>query len=278
MTNNKIKMAEKNGVPDPKQDLLKALNDGDLGGIVSAIIALDDNEFEDLSSGLYGSMDKVFNSTAYHNTVSQHLASYSDIDYEREKKGYDGMIEIINSFEISNQKKEFLLKLMQLSYKGILDYQEDPSKRINITYKKLSEDAIVPTYAHAGDAGADIYAVEACTVNPNETVAVGTGIILKIPKGYEAQIRPRSGMSAKTKLRVANAPGTIDSNYRGEIKVLIDNYGDAPYVIAKGDRIAQMVFNEVPIGIFEEGDVSAEADNTRGENGFGSSGTNTTNE
>jgi dUTP pyrophosphatase len=95
---------------------------------------------------------------------------------------------------------------------------------------------------------------------------------MKIPKGYEGQVRPRSGLSAKTKIRVANTPGTIDSNYRGEVCILVDNYGSAPFIIKKGDRIAQMVFNKVPTADFVEGEVESEEDNTRGDKGFGSSG------
>ena len=278
MTNNKIKMAEKKGVPDPKMDLMNSLTAGDLGGIVSAVLAIDDKEFSDLMENAYEAMDKTFNSIAYKNTINQHLSTMTTIDYEREKQGYDGMMEVIDSFEVIDEKKKFLKYLMDKSYESVLRYEEDPSQHIKVIFKKLTEDAIVPTYAHKGDAGADLYASEECIVYTKGTSFVHTGIALKIPKGYEGQIRPRSGMSTKTGIRISNAPGTIDSNYRGEIKIIVENRGAAPYIIYKGDRIAQIVFNEVPTADFEEGEVDTEENNTRGENGFGSSGTSETNE
>lgn len=105
---------------------------------------------------------------------------------------------------------------------------------------------------------------------PGETVLVGTGLSFEIPLGFELQVRPRSGMSLKTKLRVSNSPGTIDSDYRGEVKIIIDNIGHSPYTVEIGDRIAQGVIAQAFQTVFEE--VTELTDTERGAGGFGSSG------
>lgn len=275
MTNKKIKMAQKG--QEPEQDLVQvffaAAQQKDIVTMTEAVIAMDDEEFKDFSIGMLDHLEKTFNSREYQNSLANQLSLMPDYDYEHEKKGYDELTKIVDELDTTDEKKEFIKKLVGFSHAGLLKYGEDPSEHIKVVFKKLKEEAVVPTYAHKGDAGADLYAAEDCTANAGEVSFVSTGIALKIPKGYEGQIRPRSGMSAKTKIRVANAPGTIDSNYRGEIKVLVDNYGSVPYIIRKGDRIAQIVFNKVPTADFEEGEVDTEEDNSRGEKGFGSSGT-----
>lgn len=132
-----------------------------------------------------------------------------------------------------------------------------------------------PEYAKDGDAGMDIRADETKRVYPGETVLVKTGIHIALPKGYEVQVRPRSGQSLKTKIRVANSPGTIDSNYRGEICVIVDNIGDDPYEIKAGDRIAQIVLQKVPVISWQQVNTEEELGETnRGAGGFGSTGHN----
>lgn len=164
---------------------------------------------------------------------------------------------------------------------------------MKIKIKKLHPDAVIPQYAHDGDAGFDLVANEEVLIEPGETVKVGTGIAIEVPKGYELQVRPRSGITLRTPLRVQL--GTIDSNYRGEIGVIIDNiyngndlgvtfdindnvvfdeshgyYPHCSYIIRKGDRIAQGVIAPVVQATFEEVDQLEETE--RGENGFGSTG------
>lgn len=274
MTNNKIKKAIKLGVEqeehNPMEDLLEASNKEDLGGMIAAIMAITDEEFGQVEPGIRGALEKTFNSPAYQNSIVQRLNCMTDIDYEQQSKAYEGMKEMIEQLDMSQKKKDFLYYLFDNSYQSVLRYREDPSEHITVTFKKLIPDAIIPTYAHKGDAGADLFSTVDITVPAGGTMLVPTGIALKIPGGYEAQVRPRSGMSLKTKIRVANAPGTIDSNYRGEINVIIDNHGSAPYIINVGDKIAQLVFNKVPTADFIEGNVEIETDNTRGEKGFGS--------
>ena len=174
-----------------------------------------------------------------------------------------------------------------------------PSEPINVKIKRLHPDAVIPTQAHANDAGFDLYAVEDTVIEPGETVLIKTGIAVQLPPGYELQVRPRSGISLKTKLRVANAPGTVDASFRGEIGVIVDNiavgkekfvslitdisgktsvdndgnlYDEPTYAIRKGDRIAQAVIQRVPTVSFSEVDELDETE--RGSDGYGSTGTN----
>lgn len=126
----------------------------------------------------------------------------------------------------------------------------------------------LPAYQTAGSAGCDIYSNETLTIEPGQTVIVKTGLKMAVPIGYEVQVRPRSGLSYKTKLRVANSPGTIDSDYRGEVGVILDNIGDTSITFFTGERIAQFVLKEVPQIEWEEVESLDETD--RGEGGFGS--------
>ena len=136
--------------------------------------------------------------------------------------------------------------------------------------KKLSEDAIIPFYAHPGDAGLDLFSVEEVTIEPGKRKLVATGISIELPKNTEAQVRPRSGLALKYGVTVLNSPGTIDEGYRGEIKVILINHGEEAFKINKGDKIAQMVIMPVlTVGIEE---VEILNDSERGEGGFGATG------
>jgi dUTP pyrophosphatase len=130
----------------------------------------------------------------------------------------------------------------------------------------------LPVYATSGAAGMDICAANEADIvlAAGERCAVPTGFAMAIPDGFEAQIRPRSGLALKHGISVANAPGTIDSDYRGEIAVIIINLGNAPFTITRGMRIAQMVIAPVTRGQFAE--VADLDDSDRGEGGFGSTG------
>ncbi|HZX19657.1 MAG TPA: dUTP diphosphatase [archaeon] len=141
---------------------------------------------------------------------------------------------------------------------------------LHVKVKKLSPDAIVPKIAHQGDAGFDLYANEEALLKPMERKLVGTGISIAFPKGFEAQVRPKSGLALNHGLILPNSPGTIDASYRGEIKVIIQNLGEKDYKIEKGKKIAQVVFNKIEEPELIEVD---ELDETsRGKGGFGSTG------
>lgn len=177
-------------------------------------------------------------------------------------------------------------------------------ERLQVKIKRLHPDAVIPKYAHEGDAGFDLVAVEDVVVEPGETAKVPTGIAIELPPGYELQVRPRSGISLRTKLRVVL--GTVDAGYRGEIGVIVDNIAQKEYycrgknqelgvlydenaigidgresvtgkshpagtcIIRKGDRIAQGVIAPVSTADFVE--VEKLSDTTRGNGGFGSTG------
>jgi len=141
---------------------------------------------------------------------------------------------------------------------------------MTLKIKKLCPHAILPSYAHPGDAGMDVCASESITIAPGTTALVATGIALELPSGTEAQVRPRSGLAAKQSVTVLNAPGTIDEGYRGEVKVILINHGASPFVVEPGMRIAQLVIAPVlRVSVEEIGDLSS---TQRGEGGFGSTG------
>jgi dUTP pyrophosphatase len=128
----------------------------------------------------------------------------------------------------------------------------------------------LPTYATQGAAGMDVVAAEALILAPGARHAVATGFAMAIPDGYEVQVRPRSGLSLKHGITCLNTPGTIDSDYRGEVKVILANLGSEPFPIARGDRIAQLVPAPVQRAAFAE--VASLDETDRGAGGFGSTG------
>jgi dUTP pyrophosphatase len=143
---------------------------------------------------------------------------------------------------------------------------------VRVEVKRLPHGAglPLPAYATSGAAGMDIVSAEAVSIAPGARHAVATGLSVAIPEGYEIQVRPRSGLALKHGITVPNTPGTIDSDYRGELKVILINLGDEPFAIARGDRVAQLVLAPVVQAAWDE---VAELDATeRGEGGFGSTG------
>ncbi|CAO1648913.1 dUTP diphosphatase [Parasphingorhabdus sp. NYA22] len=143
---------------------------------------------------------------------------------------------------------------------------------VNIAVKRLDHagDLPLPSYETSGSAGMDIRAAEGLTIAPAQRGLVGSGFAFAIPHGYEIQVRPRSGLALKKGVSIPNTPGTIDSDYRGELKVILINHGQEDFVIQRGDRIAQIVIAPVQRGILKEVDRLDET--ARGEGGFGSTG------
>jgi dUTP pyrophosphatase len=132
------------------------------------------------------------------------------------------------------------------------------------------EDLPLPSYASDGAAGLDVVAAEDLTLAPGQRHAVATGFAFAIPPGFEVQVRPRSGLALKNGITCLNTPGTIDEDYRGEVKVILANLGDAPFEVRRGERIAQLVAAPVLKARFEE--VKALDETSRGAGGFGSTG------
>ena len=128
----------------------------------------------------------------------------------------------------------------------------------------------LPAYATAGAAGLDVVAAENVTLAPGQRRAVATGFAIAIPEGYEVQVRPRSGLALKHGITCLNTPGTIDHDYRGEVKIILANLGNEPFEVRRGERIAQLVPASVTRAAFREVDILCETE--RGAGGFGSTG------
>lgn len=149
------------------------------------------------------------------------------------------------------------------------------SEQIEIKIKRLSEefsDIPLPTYATEGSAGMDIRAAvnDELIIEPGKVALVPTNLSVEIPKGFEIQVRPRSGLAANHSIGILNSPGTIDSDYRGEVKIILMNFGDKPFAIHRGDRIAQLVVSKVySAKIVETENLNS---SSRGDGGFGHTG------
>ena len=143
---------------------------------------------------------------------------------------------------------------------------------VKILVKRFGKNVKLPTYKTSGSSGMDLmaYIKNKITIKPGKTVIVPTGIAVAIPRNYEIQIRPRSGLAAKKNISVLNTPGTIDSDYRGEIKIILINLSKKLFVVKSGDRIAQMILCPVVKGKLKE--VKKLPHTTRGKGGFGSTG------
>jgi len=147
----------------------------------------------------------------------------------------------------------------------------DPSRQLEILISKVNPDAVIPTYAKAGDAGADLYSVQDLVIQPGHRVLVKTGIAIALPTGYVGLVHPRSGLALKNGVSVVNTPGTIDAGYRGEIGVVLINHDlNESFGVKKGDRIAQLVIQKVENAKFISVDNLPESERAGG--GYGSTG------
>ena len=141
---------------------------------------------------------------------------------------------------------------------------------MTVRFKRVHPDASLPAYAHPGDAGMDVRSVEDVELAPGSRALVHTGLVMILPAGWEAQVRPRSGLALKHGVTVLNTPGTIDAGYRGEVGVILINLGTEPFVVEKGMKIAQIVVS--PVAQAEVVEVTSVDETDRGAGGFGSTG------
>lgn len=246
------------------------LSNEDMLKEIVAFFQLDDDNFAVLAGTFLRNYKNLFtdpiSKIQYMETLKE-----NDVTVEGLKEGATALFAALNdeeSLHLSNVKRTFLASLFGITIDALEDEKAIAKRKIMVPIE-LSEDAQIPTYANVTDAGADIYSIEDVTVHPGETVLVHTGIKVAIPDGYEIQIRPRSGLSLKTNMRIANAPGTIDAGYRDEIGVIVTNIDNPikdityefdkdgrPIItsilhgsdisITKGQKIAQMVLSPVP--------------------------------
>lgn len=141
---------------------------------------------------------------------------------------------------------------------------------MKLNVKLVNDKAILPCYAHPGDAGLDLFSVENKEIPPGESALISTGIVIELPENTEAQIRPRSGLALNHQVTLLNTPGTIDFGYRGEIKVIMINHGKKAFMVEEGMKIAQMVIK--PVLTVDVVRVEELSETPRGEGGFGSTG------
>lgn len=269
----------------------------DATAMFGALLSMPDDEFKDVSTILLDEINRSLN------TPAERIALVAAMTAQ----GYTGddltdtFQELCNEIDtqltdLSQIKRDWLKQLMG-SVTNAINETEGISKRyIRVPYEKCHENAKAPAYAHETDSGMDVYALEDITLAPGEQKIIPIGIKVALPAGYELQVRPKSGISAKTKLRVANAPGTIDAGYRDEIGVIIENveppirsiatdFAESPndfipvgaiefgrsYTIGKGQKFAQLVLSEVPKAVLYEVESVGEIGEDRG-GGFGSTG------
>lgn len=269
--------------------------EGPLKAVLSSLM-LPEQEFAFVSEQLLNELEKSLNNPDDKLLLVQSLNA-NGLKAEDLNEVFVQLCEEIDnslSDQLSGQKLSFLKRYMGMVAESVNTTEGIAKRMIPVAIEFCHPEAKQPSYAKAGDAGMDVYAVEDITINPGETVIVPTGIKCAIPLGYEFEVRPRSGLSVKTPLRIANAPGTIDSGYRDEIGVIVTNtepvikdinfdsngmvslgsisYGQS-FTITKGMRFAQLVLKEVPTCVFYEVDHVAEIGFDRS-GGFGSSGLN----
>lgn len=157
---------------------------------------------------------------------------------------------------------------MNWTYETKLDYT--PVDKIKIKFQRLNEFAVIPTFKTEGASGADLYSVMDLDILPGHVGIIDLGFAVSMPRGVEIQIRPRSGLAIHHGVTVLNSPGTVDSDYRGEMKVILINLGKSVFQVLRGDRIAQAVVSYVPSVVYEEMEILDET--VRNTGGFGSTG------
>ena len=261
-----------------------------------ALLNLPDQQFETIAPAMLSGVEQSMNSPQMRIAMSDVFQNTS-IKIEN-LEGF--LLELVEQITLSDKlniteiKKSFLINLVAIVCNAFESNENIVKRVVKIPIEKCHEEAKAPTYAHITDSGMDVYALEDITINPGETKLVPIGIKVAIPNGYELQVRPKSGRSLKTKLRIANTPGTIDAGYRDEIGIIVENiepkiadisYGfnakgetviksiehGKSYTIGKGEKFAQLVLTEIPKVSWYKVDSVLELGEDRG-GGFGSTG------
>lgn len=274
-------------------DEIKNINP-ELGGFeeIAAILSLTEEAFAILAPVFLDELEKSFNNINDKMFMAQTFNA-AGIRAEDARNEFLKICEGIDqqlAGTVSYQKREFLKRMLGLVYNTLSETEGISKRNILIPISYCHADAKMPAYAHLTDAGMDVYALEDITIAPGETKLIPLGIKVALPAGYELQVRPKSGRSLKSKLRIANAPGTIDAGYRDEIGVIVDNIDQfikdgqideegkltgvlfgSSCTIGKGEKFAQLVLSEVPKAVFYEvEDVSGIGEDRGG--GYGSTG------
>ena len=275
-------------------DIMGTEEDKSFGDALTSLFNMDDEKFALISPGILQSFQQSVNNpndklslvqtlNANGATAEDLVASFNTIT---------GAIESIE--EISQIKSDFLKSLLATLTNAVNETEGIAKRFVQIPVELCHPDAKIPQYANTSDSGMDVYALDDYTIAPGETKLIPTGIKLALPPGYEIQVRPKSGRALKTKLRIANTPGTVDAGYRDEIKVIVENieppikdieydFDDngtpiiksilhgASHTIGKGEKFCQLVLMEVPKAALYRVEQVGEIGENRG-GGFGSTG------
>ena len=267
----------------------------ELGGFdeLGALLALPEEQFAIIAPVFLGELERGMRNINDQMIMVQSM-NMMGMKAENVREQYEEIYKEIDSQMgdiLSHQKRDFLKQMLGMTYNALAEAEGVAKKTILIPIEICHPDAKIPTYAHLTDSGMDVYALEDVTIAPGETKLIPTGLKVAIPAGYELQVRPKSGRCLKTKLRIANTPGTIDAGYRDEIGIIVDNI--EPYIkeakmdengrlyevlfgsshtIGKGEKFAQLVLCEVPKAAFFQVEHVSDIANDGRNGGFGSSG------
>lgn len=270
----------------------------DLMDSVIRLLSVPEDQFEILAPGIMQSYQQSLNNPNDKIALVQALNATGG-KAEDVTEAFLTLSDEVDKTSLSKPKRDFLKEMLASIVNSINDTEGIAKRNVPVAIELCHPDAKIPQYAHISDSGMDVYALDDITVHPGETVLVPTGIKVALPVGFELQVRPKSGRALKTKLRVANTPGTIDQAYRDEIKVIIENveppirdittntimkengfidhmeitsieYGK-DFTIGKGEKFCQLVLCEVPkVAFYRVDNVQEIGDNRNG--GFGSTG------
>lgn len=266
--------------------------------VLGAVLAMPDDQYEMIKPTLFDGIEQAFNTPDAHIAFAQ-MMNINGLKIEDFTGNVDNLVKAIEDFmpegiELNDSKKDFLKHIFGSFVNAMSHSVAVPRRIIQIPIEICRDNAKLPTYATDGSAAMDIYSPEEYVIGPGESILIPTGLKVDIPTGYGLLIQPRSGLSRKTKLRIPNSPGLIDSDYHEEIGVLIENidpplkdyalewkdhkfqegplYGSS-FTIGKGERFAQMRLVEVPVVNWLPVSSLGDFENNHGE-GFGSTGTN----
>ena len=270
----------------------------DLMDSIIRLLSVPEDQFEILAPGIMQSYQQSLNNPNDKIALVQALNATGG-KAEDLTEAFLTLSDEVDKTSLSKPKRDFLKEMLASIVNCINDTEGIAKRNVPVAIELCHPDAKIPQYAHISDSGMDVYALDDITVHPGETVLVPTGIKVALPVGFELQVRPKSGRALKTKLRVANTPGTIDQAYRDEIKIIIENieppirdittntilkengfvdhmeitsieYG-RDFTIGKGEKFCQLVLCEVPkVAFYRVDNVQEIGDNRNG--GFGSTG------
>ena len=275
-------------------DIMGTEEDKSFGDALTSLFNMDDEKFALISPGILQSFQQSVNNPndklSLVQTLNANGATAEDL-----VASFNIIADAVDSIEeISQIKRDFLKSLLATLTNAVNETEGIAKRFVQIPVELCHPDAKIPQYANTSDSGMDVYALDDYTIAPGETKLIPTGIKLALPPGYEIQVRPKSGRALKTKLRIANTPGTVDAGYRDEIKVIVENieppikdieydFDDngtpiiksilhgAAHTIGKGEKFCQLVLMEVPKAALYRVEQVGEIGENRG-GGFGSTG------